>query len=76
MQDTYKTRDIHEASFLFASQCNLLKLEPSNSGFFFVFENLSFCQQLADRYWNKSGTIVAKDLADAFGVLKRKIFSQ
>lgn len=74
MQDTYKTRDIHEASFLFASQCKLLTLESSENGYFFIFQNLSTCQQLADSYWDKTGVVVAKDLADSFGVLKRKVF--
>lgn len=74
--NTYLTRDLYEASYLLAKDCQLLKLQRSDNFFFFAFSNKKQCEELRDIYWENSGDILVKDYADAIKKLKRIIFQE
>ncbi|MFH1900839.1 MAG: DUF5659 domain-containing protein [Candidatus Omnitrophota bacterium] len=75
MKSTYLTRDLNEASFLYASSQKLIQLQNDNGRFWFVFENEPACQQLIDIYWRKETKVDAKELLDSLRSLKDRIFS-
>ena len=72
----YKTKDLHEASFLYAKGKKLLRLEGGDREFWFVFEDLESCEILSNSYWSREATIVAKELIDSIRTLKDMIFSK
>lgn len=76
METPYRTKDLNEASFLYASGQKLIKLEEDdNRRCWFIFDNELTCQKLIDSYWRKEATVNAKEFADAFRSLKDRIFS-
>lgn len=76
MKSTYRTKDLYEASFLYASHQKLLQLERVGSPFWFVFENRESCQELIDSYWKREARIDAKEFVDALRSLKDRLFAQ
>ena len=74
MENTYRTKDLNEASFLYASHKKLIGLEEHNGRYWFVFEDRPACQKLIDAYWQREATVNAKEFADAFRSLKDRIF--
>lgn len=74
MEKFYRTRDLNEASFLFASRQKLIRLEEDSGRFWFVFEDRPACQKLIDAYWRREATVNAKEFADSFRSLKDRIF--
>ncbi len=75
IENTYKTKDLSEASFLYASHQKLIRLEEDTGRYYFVFEDRSTCQKLIDTYWRKEATVDAKELLDSLRSLKDRIFS-
>ena len=76
-ENVYLTRDLYEASLLYACQQKLLRLEKEKEGrsFWFVFNNRSACQSLIDTYWRRELNVNAKAYTDAIRSLKDRLFS-
>lgn len=75
MKNSYPTKDLNEASFLYASGRKLIRLEEDSNGrYWFIFENGLICKKLIDSYWRREATVNAKEFADAFRSLKDRIF--
>lgn len=72
----YKTRDLHEAAFLYAKGKKLLRLEGGEREFWFVFDQAEDCELLVDSYWAKEATGVIKDYVDSLRTLKDRIFAR
>ncbi len=73
--NNFKTKDLYEAAFLYASGIKLSGLESDGRQMLFVFIG-DEVSKLSDSYWSKSGTIVAKDYADAIRSLKDRLFAR
>lgn len=73
--NNYKTKDLYEAAFLYASGITLKGLESDGKQMLFVFLGGEM-SQLSDSYWSKSGVVVAKDYADAIRSLKDRLFAR
>jgi len=76
IENTYRTPDLSEASFLYASGQKLLGLEDDHSRFWFVFEDKSTCERLTNLFWQKEATVNAKELCDSIRTLKDLIFNR
>jgi len=74
--EDYSTRDLSEASFLYASGIKLIRLNKDNDRFWFVFEDKNLCGQLTDSFWRKEASVNAKEYADALRTMKDLIFNQ
>ena len=76
MESIYRTKDLNEASYLYAAGQKLIRLEEdTNKRCWFIFDNEIVCQGLIDSYWRKEATVNAKEFADAIRSLKDRIFS-
>jgi len=75
MENAYRTKDLAEASFLYASHQKLIRLEEDNNGrYWFIFGDKGQCEELVNQYWRREATVNAKEFADAFRSLKDRIF--
>jgi len=74
--ENYRTKDLAEAAFLYASSKRLIQVEKDGRICFFVFENKPSCETLANSYWRKEATANAKEFSDAIRTLKDLIFNQ
>lgn len=74
--NTYRTKDLYEASTLYALNQKFLYLEKSQDYFWFIFENKEVCQEVADKYWRREVSVDAKTYSDAVRTLKDRLFSQ
>jgi hypothetical protein len=74
--ETFQTRDLSEAAFLYASGRKFSKLNSDGQRFWFVFDGKHECKKLADSYWRKEATINAKEMSDALRTLKDMIFNR
>ncbi len=76
MKNYFRTKDLAEASFLYASSIKLIQLDQDNGRFWFVFEDKDRCEQLTDSFWSKEASVNAKEYADAIRTLKDLIFNK
>lgn len=74
--DVYSTKDLYVASLIYAAGQKFLGLREQDRYFWFIFEDKSACQKLADGYWSGEAVINAKAYADAIRTLKDRLFSQ
>ncbi|MBW2044320.1 MAG: hypothetical protein JRI96_05465 [Deltaproteobacteria bacterium] len=74
--DCYRTKDLAEASFLYASNKKLIRLDNQNGKVWFVFEDKLSCEDLSNTFWRKEAVINAKDFADSIRTLKALIFNR
>jgi len=72
----YRTRDLSEASYIYASGRKLSQLENSNGIAWFIFEDEGRCKKLADAFWSGKSTINAREYSNAMRNLKNLIFSR
>lgn len=73
--ETFKTRDLYEAAFLYASEVKLLTLKAEGREFWFIFESKE-SGELSGEYWRGEGNIAPKKYSDAIRSLKDLIFSR
>ena len=73
--NTYYTKDLYEASFLYAHQQKLLGLEKDCKFFWFIFKDKSACEELSVAYWAGEIEINAKAYSDAIRTLKDRLFA-
>lgn len=71
----YYVKDLYEASFLYASGINLLRLERDKANYYFIFSDRHQCEKLRDLYWSYNASINAKKLVDSIKSLKERLFS-
>lgn len=77
LKETYKTRDLYEAAFIYAhGGVDFVGLEPAGRDCLFVFGNEEACKQLTASYYNRQGTVQGKDFSDAIKTLKDLIFNR
>jgi hypothetical protein len=74
-KECFRTKDIAEASFLYASNKKLVNLEKSGYFYYFIFEDVSGCTALLTSFWRKEAMIDAKTYSEAFRSLKDRLFS-
>ena len=74
--ETFRTKDLYEASALLAAKAKLLSLQPDRSFCWFVFENATACRILSDSFWRNELTVSAKDLTEAIRTLKDRLFAR
>ncbi len=75
-KDIYHTKDLYEASFLYAHRQKLLSLKKDGKYYWFVFDDKSCCEELSKGYWSGEIEINAKAYSDAIRTLKDRIFSK
>lgn len=75
-KNEYKTRDLHEAAFLYAKGKKLLRLEGGDREFWFIFDGVENCRILANSYWAREAEVVVVEYVDALRTLKDRIFAQ
>jgi len=73
-ENSFKTKDLYEASVCYAMKLPLLDLEWVGRQCWFIFGNFDECKKLADSYWRRDLLINAKDYADSVRSLKDRIF--
>ena len=71
----YKTKDLYEASAIYASGKKLLKLEEEGKFYWFIYKG-NECGELANKYWSGELNLSAKVYADAIRTLKDRVFAQ
>ena len=75
MNNRYYTKDLYEASLLYAHRQKLLGLQKDGKYFWFIFENKSACEKLSTAYWSGQVKINAKAYSDAIRTLKDRLFA-
>ena len=76
MNGYFSTRDLAEAALLYSSHKKLIRLEKDIDKFWFIFEDKTSCQKLADSFWRRDAVVNARDFADALRCLKDLIFNR
>jgi hypothetical protein len=74
--ESYRTKDLSEAAFLYASGSKLIKLDNENGRIWFIFDDKNHCEKLTASFWCKEAVVNAKEFADAFRTLKDIIFNK
>ncbi len=74
--NTYRTKDLSEASFLYSQSKKLIKLENDKGKFWFIFDDKDSCSDLSESFWRKEATVNAKEFADSIRTLKGLIFNR
>jgi hypothetical protein len=74
--NTFQTKDLPEAAFLYATGCKFIGLKSENNSkiYWFVFEDKAKCEELSQGFWNRSAQVSAKEYADALRTLKEVLF--
>lgn len=70
----YSTKDLYIASFLYAKGIKLSSINKQGKICWFIFEDKTLCEQLIQRYFAKTESVIAKDLSDAIRTLKDLLF--
>lgn len=73
---TYHTKDLAEAAAILAKGRRLLRLQPQEDYFLFVFEDEKQCEEIANSFWSGELRVNAKGYADALRTLKDRIFAR
>lgn len=76
MENQFRTKDLYEASALYALNIPLSTLEFDNKQYWFLFDEQEKCRKLSDEYWRGTLMVNAKDYADAIRTLKDRVFAQ
>ena len=72
----YQTKDLYEASVLYALKQNFLGIKQDGQVCWFIFGDNKSSQRISDLYWARSLNVNAKDYAEAIRTLKERIFSR
>ncbi len=72
---TYATKDLYEASFLYAVGKELVDLARDNNQAWFIFADQHSCEELVKQYWARKGSVTPKIFAEAIRSLKDKLFA-
>lgn len=72
----YKTKDIYESAAILAKGQRLLRLNPKDDHFLFVFEGKERSEKIADAFWAGLDVNGTKAYADALRTLKDRLFAR
>ncbi len=72
---TFQTKDLYLASYLYAKEAKFIRIERSGRQGYFIFENKEQCEQLQQEYFGKQGQVIGKDFSDAIRTLKDLLFA-
>lgn len=72
----YFTKDLAEASFLIVKGKLLYRIERKGRICWFIFLDKQECEQLANEYWFRNSSVIAKSFYEAIQTLKNRIFSE
>lgn len=75
-KNVYQTKDLYEASLLYALNKKFMGLKQEGSFYWFQFEDKDSCEQIADKFWAKKIEANIKEYAEAIRTLKDRIFSR
>ena len=70
MESYYRTKDLSEAAYLYATHKKIAKCEVDNKRVCFVFEDKPSCEILAKSLWRKEATVNVRDFVDSLRTLK------
>lgn len=73
-KDVYVTKDLYEAAAILAKGQKLLRLDPQEGYFLFVFEDKEKCEKVSNAFWSGELKVNAKAYANALRDLKCQIF--
>lgn len=77
MEIKYKTKDLYEASLIYAKRSgDFIGLEEDGRDYLFVFDNESICRDLAKQYYARKVTVDAKNYSDSIRTCKDLIFNR
>ena len=73
----FRTKDLNEAAFILCKGARLLRLEKDEmtNDFYFVFVGRN-CEDLANQFWAREGSVPAKDYSDSLRTLKDRLFAR
>lgn len=74
--DTYKTKDIFEAAWIYSQEISLVRLDPDEKYSWFVFADKERCETLSSDYWSLKATGNIKQFVSSLKSLKDLIFSK
>ena len=75
MDILYRTKDLSEASLLYAKHKRLVKLNNDNGRIWFLFDDRAGCEGLSEAYWRKELDVNAREFVDAMRAMKDIVFS-
>jgi len=75
MENTFKTKDLAESSFLLAKGKIVDRIEREGKTCWFIFKDNLGCQKLVNDFWFNNPLIPAKSYYEAIQTLKNRIFS-
>ena len=76
MKNCFRTKDLAEASFLYASGKRLMESIRDDGKVWFLFQDKPSCEELVSSYWRKEASVNAKEFSDAIRTLKDLIFNK
>lgn len=74
--NSYRTKDLGEASALYCCSAKLLRLEQEQNFFWFVFDDKNLCEQISNSYWRGKLQVSAKAYSEALRSLKDRLFAR
>jgi hypothetical protein len=74
MQPQFQTKDLYLASYLYAKNAKFIGIERHSKQCYFLFGSKSYCEDLQQEYFAKTGQVVGKEFADAIRTLKDLLF--
>lgn len=74
--DEWQTKDIFEASWVYSQNVPLLRLDPDERYFWFVFQNKNLCESLSTDYWQQNANGNIKHFVNSLKTLKDLVFSK
>lgn len=72
----YSTKDLYEAAAVLAKGQRLLRLDPQEDYFLFVFEDKERSEKIANAFWSGLDVNGTKGYADALRTLKDRLFAR
>lgn len=76
MENTYKTKNLYIAAYLYASGLQLVNTEKEFNEIFFLFSPKNQAEELVDKYFKDQASINPRELFARFNDLKDLIFSK
>ena len=70
----FKTKDLYLASFLFAKEKVLARVDREKNICWFVFKDIN--EEMINKFWSGQAECEAKTFSDAIRTLKDRIFSE
>lgn len=75
IQKEFFTKDLNEAGVMLASNIRLIRLEPGQGFYYFVFEDKQ-AQEICNKFWAGELMLNAKQFSDALRTLKDRLFAR